>query len=64
MKSLGTVILQEGKSIYFASKSHQLTQKVYITIELASLVVAGALEKSHNFLLGIRFPLDTDQKPL
>ena len=63
-KGLGACLLQEEKTIYFASKALTEMQRVYIAIEIESLAVAWAVEKFHHFLYGCHFVLETDQKPL
>ena len=45
LKGLVTVLLQEGYPDYFATKSLQPTQNVYVAIELESLAVAWVMEK-------------------
>ena len=64
IKGLGACLLQEGKPIYFKSKALTEAQKGYIAIELESLVVAWAMEKSYHFLHGNHFIFETDQKSL
>ena len=61
IKGLGTCLLQDKKSVYFASKALTEAQKGYAAIELESLAVAWAMEK---FLYTRHFILETDQKPL
>ena len=50
--------------MYFASKALANAQKGYVAIELESLALAWAMEKSHHFLLASHFILETDQKQL
>ena len=64
IKGLGACLLQNEKLVYFASKALTEAQKVYIAIELDSLAVAWAMEKSYHFLYASHFILETDQKPL
>ena len=63
-KGLGAVLLQEGKPIYFASKSLTPCQKNYVAIELEALAVNWAVQKFHHYLYGKHFTLETDHKPL
>ena len=63
-KGLGAVLLQEGKPIYFASKSLTSSQKNYVAIELEALAVSWAMQKFHHYLYGKHFTLETDHKPL
>ena len=51
IKGLGACLLQEGKPVYFASKTLTEAQLGYMVIEIESLAVAWALEKFHHFLL-------------
>ena len=64
IKGLGACLLQEGKPVYYASRSIGEAEKNYVAIELESLAVAWALEKLHHFIYGKKFKLQTDQKPL
>ena len=64
IKDLGTCLLEDGHSIYFASKSLQDAECRYVTIELEALAVACPMEKFHHFLYASYFTLETDQKPL
>ena len=64
IKGLGECLLQDEKTVYFASKALTDAQKGYLAIELESLAVAWAMEKFHHFLYTSHFILETDQKPL
>ena len=64
IKGLGACLLQEGKPVYYASRSIGEAEKNYVAIELESLAVAWAFEKLHHFIYGKKFKLQTDQKPL
>ena len=64
IKGLGACLLQQGKPVYFATKTLTETQKGYVAVELESLVVAWAIEKCHHFLYSTHFILEMDQKPL
>ena len=64
IKGLGACLLQEKKPVYFASKALTEIQRGHMAIEIESLAVAWAVEKSHHFLYGCHFTLETDQKPL
>ena len=63
VKGLGACLLQDDRSIYFASKALTDAQKGYVAIELELLAVAWAMEKFHHFLYASHFVLETDQKP-
>ena len=64
INGLGACLLQDEKQVYFASKALTESQQGYVAIELESLAVAWVMEKSHHFLYGNHFILETDQKPL
>ena len=64
IRGLGACLLQEGKPVYYASRSIGEAEKNYVAIELESLAIAWALEKLHHFIYGKKFKLQTDQKPL
>ena len=64
IRGLGACLLQEGKPVYYASRSIGEAEKNYVAIELESLAVAWALEKLHHFIYGKKFKLQMDQKPL
>ena len=50
IKDLGACLLQEEKSVYFASKALTDEQRGYVAIEIELLAVAWALEKFKNVL--------------
>ena len=62
IKGLGACLLQEEKTVYFASKLLQIPRKD-MWPELELLAVAWAIEKFHHFLYASHFILETDQKP-
>ena len=64
IKGLSACLLQNGKPVYFTSKSLTETQKGYVAFELESVAVAWAMEKFHHFIYGTHFILEMDQKPL
>ena len=64
VKGLGACLLQEDKSVYFASKALTNAQKGYVAIEFKSFAVAWAMEKFRHFLYASHFLLETDQKLL
>ena len=64
IKGLGACLMQQGKPAYITSKALTKTQKGYVVIELESLVVVWTMGKFHQFLYGIHFILESDQKPL
>ena len=62
LKGRSAVILQEGHTIYFASKSLQPHKIALFAIKLE--LPALAMEKICHFLFGKRFQLETVQKTL
>ena len=65
---LGAVILQENKEdwkpVAFASRSLTKTEQHYATIEKEALGITWACEKFATYVLGMRFQIETDHKPL
>ena len=57
-------LLQDGNLVYFTSKALNEAQKVYVAIELESLMGVWAMEKFHHFLSSNHFILEMDQTPL
>ncbi len=65
---LGAVLLQKSKEdwrpIAFASRSLTETEQRYAQIEKEALALTWACEKFASYVLGMRFSIDTDHKPL
>ena len=66
---LGAVLLQlqeDGtrKLVYYASRALSETEKRYAVIEEKALAVTRACEKFINYILGMKFTVETDHKPL
>ena len=66
---LGAILLQdqvngERKQIAYISRSLTSTERRYSQIEREALSCVWAVERLHNYLLGIKFTLLTDNKPL
>ena len=66
---LGAVLLQENESggrkpIAYASRSLSETEKRYAVIEKEALAAVWACEKFSDYVLGLKFVLETDHKPL
>ena len=51
IKRLGACLLQDQKVVYFASKTLTEAQQGYVAIEIESLAVSWAMEKSHHFFV-------------
>ncbi|GAB1598786.1 hypothetical protein Ahia01_000155800 [Argonauta hians] len=61
---LGSVLLQEGRPVAFASRSLTDTERNYAQIEKEMLAVTFGLEKFHQYTYGRRVTIITDHKPL
>ncbi|CAC5425287.1 unnamed protein product [Mytilus coruscus] len=65
---LGAVIRQKhgeiSKPVAYASRSMTDTEQCYAQIEKEALTLTWACEKFSNYLIGKKFNLDTDHKPL
>ena len=66
---LGAVLLhvtvdQEERPIAFASHTLSPSERNYFMIEKEDLAIIFSLKKFHQYLLGRRFKLQTDHKPL
>ena len=65
---LGAVIMQEISSIWrpiaYASRSMTETEKRYAQIEKEALAATWACEKFATYILGMKFHIETDHKPL
>ena len=59
-KSLGAVLIQHKKPVYFALKALQPCQRKYVAIELEALAVNWAIAKLHYYLYGHKCALETD----
>ena len=63
-KGLGTVLLQEGKPIAFASKALTEMEQRYANIERELLAVDFGCERFRTYLYGCKFQVKSDHKPL
>ena len=61
---LGSVLLQEGKPVAFASRSLSETEQRYAPIEKEMLAVVYGLEKFHHYTYGRKVDVITDHLPL
>ncbi|UYV69742.1 K02A2.6-like [Cordylochernes scorpioides] len=66
---LGAVLKQEGKNVIwrpvaYSSRTMTPTEKRYTQIEKEALAITWACERFQDFLLGKRFRIETDHKPL
>ena len=64
MKGLGCVMLQDGRPVYYASRSLSDAERRYSNIELELLAACWSLEKINHFIYGKNVRLETDHKPL
>ncbi|XP_014665126.1 PREDICTED: uncharacterized protein K02A2.6-like, partial [Priapulus caudatus] len=61
---VGSVLLQDGRPVAFASRSLTDTETRYAQIEKEMLAVAFGLEKFHYYTYGRKVTIVTDHKPL
>lgn len=61
---LGSVLLQEGKPLAFASRTLSECEKNYAQIEKELLAITFGLKKFHNYTYGRQVTVVTDHKPL
>ena len=63
-EALGAVLTQNGKPVIFVSKTLSKTQSNYSNIEREALAVTWSTLRLKQFLLGRKFTIITDHKPL
>ena len=65
---LGAVLLQRAndnwRPVAYASRSMTSTERRYAQIEKEALAITWACEKFSNYILGCRFQIESDHKPL
>ncbi len=61
---IGSVLLQEGKPVAYASRSLSDAERRYAQIEKEMLAIAFGLEKFHHYTFGRHVKVITDHKPL
>ncbi len=66
---LGAVLLQKAESgnllpVAFASRTLSDAEKRYAQIEKEALAIAWACTRFDNYLIGLKFTIETDHKPL
>ena len=64
LKGLGTVLLQDGHPVVYASRSLTPAEKQYSNIERELLAVVFAMERLHHYVYGYTVTVETDHKPL
>ena len=64
LKGLGCCLIQDGKTVYFASKSLTETESRYSNIEREMLGVVFALTRLRQYTFGRHVTIITDHKPL
>ena len=63
-QGLGAVILQDNKPVVFVSRTLTDTETRYSQIELEFLAIVFGLTRLRRYLLGTKFVLMTDHKPI
>ena len=61
---LGTVLLQEGQPVVYASRTLTDTERRYSNIERELLGVVFGLERLHHYTFGKPITVETDHQPL
>lgn len=63
-QGIGAVILQDRKPVVFASRLLTDTEKRYSQLEREFLAIVFGLTKLKHYLIGMKFELETDSKPI
>ena len=63
-KGLGSVLLQEGQPIAYASRALTKSQQNYAQIEKETLAITFGCRKFHQYVYGREVIVESDQKPL
>ena len=63
-KTIGGVLLQEGHTVKFVSRKLTPAERHYSNIERKALAIVFVIQRLKQFLLGRKFTLQTDHKPL
>ena len=63
-KGLGASLLQDGKSIAYASQALTCTETNYAQIEKELLAIVFGVERFHQYTYGRKVVVDSDHKPL
>ena len=61
---LGAVLMQEGKSVSYASRAMTEAQKRYAMIEKELLTVVFGCERYHQYIYGREVSIQSDHRPL
>lgn len=64
LNAIGAVLSQDGHPVLFVSRKLTETERRYSNIEREALAVVWACTRLQQFLLGKRFVIETDHKPL
>ena len=63
-KAIGGVLSQEGHHVFYVSKNMSQHERNYSSFEREALAIVFVVTRLKQFLLGKRFTLQTDHKPL
>ena len=61
---LGSVLMQDGKPVAYASRTLSASERNYAQIEKEMLAIVFGLEKFHHYVYGNDILIITDHKPL
>jgi len=64
IKSLGAVIMQDGKQVGFGSKTLTTCKRRYANIDGELLAIVCGAQKFHTYVYGCRVIVEMDHKPL
>ena len=63
-EAIGAVLTQEGHPVIFVSRTLSEAEKNYSNIEREALAIVWSVSRLSHFLLGRKFTLQTDHRPL
>lgn len=63
-KGLGAVLLQDSKPVIYVSRTLTDTERRYSQIEREFLAIVFGMKRLEKYLIGLKFELQTDHKPL
>ena len=64
LQGIGSVLMQDGRPVCYASRSLTETESRYSNIERELLAACWSLEKFNHYVFGKKVIIETDHKPL